>query len=277
MIVETKSGRQALLGSVVIDATGDLDVAARAGAPHVHGSYIVTPVFRLGGVDTDAALRFEAEHPVEFAELDRQARRVLGGSWDLWWLKTPLPGIVWCNCPHLTGYDAVKVEDLTAADLEGRRRIAALVAFARAHLPGFERCYVVDTAPQLGVRQTRLLQGEYVVTKEDVLERRHFPDTVCRGRDYYTPYRALLPARRRAAPGRRPPLLGRSVRPEDLPRDPALHGAGPGRRPRRGARALGRRARPRRRSQGRPASDASPGRRSGRRPVIQRHTLARRT
>ena len=115
------------------------------------------------------------------------------GSWDLWWLKTPLPGIVWCNCPHLTGFDAVKVEDLTAADLEGRRRIAALVAFARAHLPGFERCYVVDTAPQLGVRQTRLLQGEYVVTKEDVLERRHFPDTVCRGRDYYTPYRALLP------------------------------------------------------------------------------------
>jgi FAD dependent oxidoreductase len=193
VIVETKAGRQALLGSVVIDATGDLDVAARAGAPHVHGSYIVTPVFRLGGVDTDAALRFEAERPVEFAELDREARRVLGGSWDLWWLKTPLPGIVWCNCPHLTGYDAVKVEDLTAADVEGRRRIAAVVAFARAHLPGFERCYVVDTAPQLGVRQTRLLQGEYVVTKEDVLERRHFPDTVCRGRDYYTPYRALLP------------------------------------------------------------------------------------
>ena len=49
------------------------------------------------------------------------------------------------------------------------------------------------SAPQLGVRQTRLLQGEYVVTREDILQRRHFPDTVCRGRDYYTPYRALLP------------------------------------------------------------------------------------
>ena len=193
VLVETKSGRQALLGEIVIDATGDLDVAARAGAPFAHGSYIVTPVFRLGGVETEAALRFETERPTEHAELDREARRVLGGSWDLWWLKTPLPGVVWCNCPHLTGFDAVRVEDLTAADLEGRRRIAALVAFARARLPGFERCYVVDTAPQLGVRQTRLLQGEYVVTKEDVLERRHFPDTVCRGRDYYTPYRALLP------------------------------------------------------------------------------------
>jgi len=193
VIVETKAGRQALLGSVVIDATGDLDVAARAGAPHVQGSYIVTTVFRLGGVDTEAALRFEAEHPEEFAGLDRQARGLLVGSWDMWWLKTPLPGIVWCNCPHLPGYDAVKVEDLTAAELEGRRRIAALVAFARTHLPGFEHCYLVDTAPQLGVRQTRLLQGEYVVTREDVLQRRHFPDTVCRGRDYYTPYRALVP------------------------------------------------------------------------------------
>jgi len=193
VIAETKSGRQALLGSVVIDATGDLDVASRAGAPCAHGSYIVTTVFRLGGVDTETALRFEREHPDEFAELDRQARRLVGGSWDMWWLKTPLPGVVWCNCPHLTGYDAVRVEDQTAAELEGRRRIAALVAFVRAQLPGFEQCHLVDTAPQLGVRQTRLLQGEYVVTKEDVLERRHFPDTVCRGRDYYTPYRALLP------------------------------------------------------------------------------------
>ena len=45
----------------------------------------------------------------------------------------------------------------------------------------------------MGVRQTRLLQGEYVVTKEDVVNRRHFADSVARGRDYYTPYRALLP------------------------------------------------------------------------------------
>ncbi len=135
-VVETKAGRQALLAEIVVDATGDLDVAARAGA---------------------------------------------------------LPGIVWCNCPHMTGYDALKVEDMTAAELEGRRRIASLMAFARAELPGFAQCYLIDVAPQLGVRQSRLLEGEYVVTKEDVLERRHFRDTVCRGRDYYTPYRALLP------------------------------------------------------------------------------------
>ena len=60
-------------------------------------------------------------------------------------------------------------------------------------MPGFERCFVVDVAPQLGVRQTRLLEGEYVVTKDDVQDRVHFADTVARGRDYYTPYRAMLP------------------------------------------------------------------------------------
>ena len=193
VVVESKSGRQALLTEIVVDATGDLDVAARAGAPHVVGAYMVTTVFRLGNVDTEAALRFEYDHPAEFGVLDRQAKRLLGGAWDSWWLKTPLPGIVWCNCPHMTGYDALRVEDMTAAELEGRRRIASVIAFARAELPGFAHCYLVDVAPQLGVRQTRLLAGEYVVTKEDVLERRHFRDTVCRGRDYYTPYRALLP------------------------------------------------------------------------------------
>jgi FAD dependent oxidoreductase len=193
VISESKEGRQAILGDIVIDATGDLDVAASAGAPFIAGSYIVTTVFRLGNVDTAAAERFEYEETAAFAPLDRAAKRIIGGSWDKWWLKTPLPGIVWCNCPHMTGFDGLKVADLTRADLEGRRRIEKLVAFVRAKMPGFERCVIVDVAPQLGIRQTRLLEGEYVVTKEDVTERRHFSDSIARGRDYYTPYRALLP------------------------------------------------------------------------------------
>jgi hypothetical protein len=193
VVVESKSGRQAILGSVLIDATGDLDLAAAAGAPFEHGAYMVTTVFRLGGVDTDEAERFQFDEPEGFHALDREARRIIGGSWDYWWLRTPLPGIVWCNCPHMTGLDGLKVEDLTAAEFEGRRRIHALVDYARAKLPGFARCFVVDVAPQTGVRQTRLLQGEYVVTKDDVTGRVRFPDSIARGRDYYTPYRALLP------------------------------------------------------------------------------------
>jgi len=193
VVCETKSGRQAIMGAIVVDASGDLDVAASAGAPFSHGSYIVTTVFRLGGVDVEAAERFEYEEPAAFAAIDRQAKRRIGGSWAKWWLKTPLPGIVWCNCPHMTGLDGVNVEDLTRADFEGRERIAALATFVRDKLPGFERSFVVDVAPQIGIRQTRLLDGVYVMTKEDVAQRRHFPDSVARGRDYYYPYRTMLP------------------------------------------------------------------------------------
>lgn len=193
VVCESKAGRQAIRAGITVDTTGDLDVASRAGAGFTGGNYMLTTVFRLGGVDWDAAECFEVEHPEEHARLDRQARKLLGGSWALWWLKTPLPGVVWCNCPHMTGYDGARPEDLTAAVLEGRRRMDGLVEFARARLPGFGNCHVLDVAPQTGVRQTRLLQGEYVVTQEDISNRTHFADSVARGRDYYTPYRALVP------------------------------------------------------------------------------------
>ncbi len=193
VICETKSGREAILADVVIDTTGDLDVAASAGAPHIGGSYITTTVFRLGGVDTEAAERFEREEPEAYAELDRQIKRVLGGSWGLWWLKTPLPGVVWCNCPHMAGIDGLKVEDLTRAEIQGRKHIHAVVEFVRETMPGFEHCHVIDVAPQTGVRQTRLLDGEHVMSKEEVAQRVRFDDSIARGRDYYMPYRALLP------------------------------------------------------------------------------------
>jgi hypothetical protein len=193
VVCETKSGRQAIMASVVIDATGDLDVAASAGAAYNDGKFIVTTVFRLGGVDVEEAERFEYEEPEAFSALDREAKRVIGGSWERWWLKTPLPGIVWCNCPHMAGLDGLSVEDLTAADMKGREKIEATLAFVREKMPGFAKAFVVDVAPQLGVRQTRLLEGEYVVTKEDIIGRRHFADTVARGRDYYYPYRSFLP------------------------------------------------------------------------------------
>jgi hypothetical protein len=193
VVCETKSGREAILGKVVIDTSGDLDVAASAGAPHVSGAYIVTTVFRLGGVDTDEAERFDFEEPQAFQALDREVKHMLGGAWDSWWLKTPLPGVVWCNCPHMAGLDGLKVADLTRAEIQGRNTIHKVVDFVRAKLPGFQNCYMVDMAPQTGIRQTRLLEGEYVMTKEDVAQRTRFEDSVARGRDYYYPLRTLLP------------------------------------------------------------------------------------
>ena len=180
---------------MVIDATGDLDVAASAGVPHIGGAYMLTTVFRLGNVDTDAAERFEREQPERFAVVDKEIKRLIGGSWAHWWLKTPLAGVVWCNCPHMTGLDGLKVEDLTEAEVRGRGHIHATVDYVRAQLPGFERAVVIDVAPQTGVRQTRLLEGEYVMTKEDLAQRTRFADAVARGRDYTTPYRTLLPKR----------------------------------------------------------------------------------
>ncbi|HEX6453301.1 MAG TPA: FAD-dependent oxidoreductase, partial [Trebonia sp.] len=155
--------------------------------------YLVTLVFRLGGVDTRAAGQFEQENPREARAINRKIKRMLGGAWELWWLKTPIPGVVWCNCPHMTGYDGTDPESLTAAEFDARSRIAEAVAYVRENLPGFESCYLLDVAEQMGVRQTRLLQGDYVVTKDDIVSRRHFADSVARGRDYYYPYRALLP------------------------------------------------------------------------------------
>ncbi len=193
VICQTKMGRQAIMGDIVIDTTGDLDVAIGAGADHSQGQYIVTTVFRLANVDTDEAVRFEYEEPEEFAKINRQARRIIGGAWEMWWLKTPIPGVVWCNCPHMPGYDGVSVEDLTRAEYEGRERMMNLYHFVRENLPGFENCNMLGAAEQVGVRTTRMLEGEYVVSKDDIVNRRYFEDTVCRGRDYYTPYRALIP------------------------------------------------------------------------------------
>jgi hypothetical protein len=193
VIVESKEGRRPFLGKVVVDATGDLDVAA-VGRRAVHRGCL----HRHHGVpagwrrhSASRALRIRGAEA--FKAIDREAKRIIGGSWDKWWLKTPLPGVVWCNCPHMANYDGLKVADLTRADFEGRKRIANLVEYLHGKMPGFQACYVVDVAPQLGIRQTRLLDGLYVVTKEDVTERRHFADSVARGRDYYTPYRSLLP------------------------------------------------------------------------------------
>jgi FAD dependent oxidoreductase len=193
VVVETKAGRQAIRSRIVIDTTGDGDVFGSAGAPGVHGSYIMTLVHRLADVDTDAALAFERRDPAAAHQLDTEVKQLLGGAWDMWWMLTPRPGVVWCNCPHIPGYNGLDPEHLTHIEIEGRRRFMKVIEFVRAHYPGFQRAYILDAAPQVGVRQTRLLDGEYVVTKEDIIGRRTFPDVVARGRDYYTPYRSLIP------------------------------------------------------------------------------------
>ena len=239
VICESKSGRQAILGKIVIDASGDLDVAASAGAPFVHGAYIVTTVFRLGGVDVEAAEKFEYDAPEAFSALDREARKLIGGSWEKWWLKTPLPGVVWCNCPHMTGFDGVAVEDLRAPILRDASASPNSSRMCVQKFRDLRELTSIDVAPQLGVRQTRLLDGVYVMTKDDVADRRHFQEAL-------RPRQGLLllvpkPAAERGAPlaGRRPPLFGDPHRAKNVAGDSALHGDGRSGRDRGGARARG--------------------------------------
>jgi len=192
-VFETKSGRQAIRASVVVDASGDGDVFASAGADFELGTYIMTVVHRFANVDVERAIAWERAQPEEYARLDKEIKAIYGGSWEYWWLRTTIDGVVWCNCPHIPNLNALSVEDQTYVDYEARKRIFGALEFARKNLPGFERAQLVDTAPQLGVRQTRLLRGEYVLTKQDVLGGRWFADRIGRGRDYYYPYRTLLP------------------------------------------------------------------------------------
>jgi len=93
----------------------------------------------------------------------------------------------------MPGYDGLSVESMVESECEGRDRMMRLYSFAKENIPGFENAAMLGAAEQMGIRQTRMLQGEYVVTKDDVKSRRYFESSVCRGRDYYTPYGALLP------------------------------------------------------------------------------------
>ena len=139
VICETKEGRQAIMGDVVIDASGDLDVAASAGAGFQEASFILTTVSRWGNIDTDKAEEWQFGNPEEFQKIDREAKRIIGGAWAFWWLKTPLPGIVWLNCPHIPKLNGLLVDDLTAVEIEGRRRIEELLDFARAMFRALRR------------------------------------------------------------------------------------------------------------------------------------------
>src|SRR5207249_12222057 len=137
-----------------IDASGDGDVFARAGAPFETGSYIMTVVHRFVNVEVERAIAWEQSAPEQADRLNREIKAIYGGSWDYWWLRTTIDGVVWCHCPHIPNLKALSVEDQTYVEHEARRRICAALDFARKNLPCFARAELVDTASQPGVRQT---------------------------------------------------------------------------------------------------------------------------
>ncbi len=188
IVTESKNGRQAWLAKVVIDATGDGDVAAKAGAdfvlgrPEDNGMQPVTIMFKIGGVDYATAVfpgSFETNFEVPEGRIQDLGRKYLkhpAGHVLLY--PSTLPGIVTVNMTNLTGIDGTKAEDLTRAEVACRRQINEIVDFLRGHVPGYAHCHVVSTASLMGVRETRHFVGEATITEDDIVEARVFDDWI---------------------------------------------------------------------------------------------------
>ncbi len=188
VVTESKSGRKALLGTITVDATGDGDVAARAGAEFQLGReedsrcQPVTLMFRIGGVDYSRAhLPGSFEHLLDVpkGEIQALAREHLPApAGHVLVYPTWLPGEVCVNMTNVTGIDGTRAEDLTRAELVCRKQMPEIVLFLREYLPGFEHCYLVTSAQNVGVRETRHFKGLYTMTAEDIVAGRVFDDWI---------------------------------------------------------------------------------------------------
>lgn len=159
VVFESKSGRQAILAKVVVDATGDGDVFASAGAEFEHRSHNVGLVYRIGNLD-----RIDKDKAG-----DSPAPKRIGAH-------TPVPGVNWVNLrgPEVDGLD---VATLTRMEMNHRKYIWSHIQKTR-QTPGCERVYLMETAPQLGVRITRVLQGLSTISLDDLKVGTKFSDVV---------------------------------------------------------------------------------------------------
>ena len=188
VITESKSGRQALLAKIVVDASGDGDIAARAGAEYTlgrEGDGVMQPMtlmFRVAGVDYDRAIfppSFETFINVPAGEIQNLGREHLPApAGHVLLYRSPYPGVVTCNMTNVINVDGTKAEDLTRADISCRKQIPLIVEFLRKYAPGYENCWLMNAADTIGVRETRHFKGLYTLTAEDILEAKVFPDWI---------------------------------------------------------------------------------------------------
>ena len=184
--LETKSGRMAVRGKVVIDCSGDGDLAAWVGAPYEKGDahgFVQAPsmLFRLAGVNDDVAahsvknlrkLMEEANASGAFA-----LPRVTGVL-----RKQKHPGEWRANVTQVMQdgrpLDGTRLDDLIYGEVAGRRQVMLYWRFLRARVPGFENCYVVDIPAELAIRETRRICGRYTLTADDIVSAASFDDAI---------------------------------------------------------------------------------------------------
>ena len=160
---ESKEGRMAVLADVVVDATGDGDLFARAGAAFdndieaddIH--HCMNTAWLFGGVDMQRWIAFRTGEPERYAGFMQSGREACG--------LFDKPFVSWRDDialflgPRQSGYSALDVDDLTAVEVRSRRAMEQHLQHYRAHAPGFENAYALQSAPQIGVRHARRLKG----------------------------------------------------------------------------------------------------------------------
>jgi hypothetical protein len=186
LFVETKSGRFAIRGQMFIDASGDGDLAAWSGVPFEIGDgagnmLYPTTMFRINGVDHQKAgdawklipeLMAEAElkgrHFPRKKPIVRPQRNPIEWRANLTQIKT-------ASGKAVNGIDAREFSD---GEIEGRRQCWDVFSFIKEVTPGFDNAYIVEIAPQIGIRETRRIVGEYQLSQADILECRDFDDPI---------------------------------------------------------------------------------------------------
>lgn len=186
--VINKSGRTDIYAKVTIDATGDGDIAARAGAEFVLGRESdnkmqpATLMFKVGGVDYSRAVllgAFEDTYETEKGELQALARQHIPyPAGHILTMQTTLPGIVTCNMTNALDIDGTNAGDLTRATLTCRQQMDDIVRYLREFVPGYENCFVVSSASLIGIRETRHFKGKYTITRDDIWQAKVFDDYV---------------------------------------------------------------------------------------------------
>jgi hypothetical protein len=186
LLVETKSGRRALRGRVFIDCSGDGDLAAWMGAPYEVGDgkgnmLYPSTMYRIGGVDPVRAGNAWETIAQRMEEAERAGRRFPRKKP----IVRPQPNPVeWrANLTQLRNADGTAVsgidaEQLAWGEVEGRRQVWDTFQFIRETTPGFERAYLAEIAPQIGIRETRRIGGVYQLTENDVLDCADFDDAI---------------------------------------------------------------------------------------------------
>lgn len=186
VITENKSGRLAFLGKVLIDATGDGDIAAKAGAPYEVGdgkgtAQSMTTMFRMTNANYEKVRSIDLRAFHKRLEAAKKSKLYDFSRVDGFIHATIPSTTLSANITSMPGLSGIDARQLTQAEIEGRRQVFEYLRFLREHQPGFEQTEVSTIATQVGVRETRRILGEYMLNESDVLRGKKFDDGIALG------------------------------------------------------------------------------------------------